>query len=59
MDYDVKTLAFYQLAWICSDSRHLKPLLGKRTGSLLVAYHDVDMGLAHDLCSIYGMSVRI
>lgn len=55
----VKPLARYHLAWKPSDSRRLKPLWGKRTGSLLVAHHDVDMGLAHDLCSICGMSVRI
>lgn len=54
----VKTLWPVTSCGLDSDSHSHKPL-GKCIGLLLVAHHDVDMGLAHDLCSIYGMSVRI
>lgn len=61
-NYDVKTLwPVTNMAWIYSIETDAIESLGreKRTGSLLVAHHDVDMGLAHDLCSVYGMSMRI
>lgn len=59
MNYDVKKKTFWPVTNMAWYSHHQKPLLGKCTGSLLVAHHNVDMGLAHDLRSIFGMSVRI
>lgn len=40
-------------------SHHQTLLQGKCTGSLLVAHHDIEMGLVRGLCSIYGVSLRI
>lgn len=53
------TLACYQTGLDVQQRSPSQAFIGvKCTGSLLVAHHDVDMSPSHDLCSIYGMSMR-